>query len=111
MGFSVPYVMGGVAHNYIPDFIVYVDDGHGSADPLQLIVEVKGYRGEDAVVKKATMDTYWIPGVNRIGEYGRWAFAELTNVHTFDVDFEAALTPAVDSLVSRISAPVPRRPQ
>ncbi|MCX6014495.1 MAG: DEAD/DEAH box helicase family protein [Chloroflexales bacterium] len=61
MGFSVPYVMGGVAHNYIPDFIVYVDDGHGSDDPLQLIVEVKGYRGEDAVVKKATMDTYWIP--------------------------------------------------
>jgi type III restriction enzyme len=38
------------------------------------VVEIKGYRGEDAKEKKRTMDTYWIPGVNHLGTYGRWAF-------------------------------------
>ena len=46
---------------YLPDFIVLVDDGHGD-DLLHLIVEIKGYRREDAKEKKATMDTYWVPG-------------------------------------------------
>ena len=64
---------------YIPDFIVQMDDGH--EDPLNLIVEIKGYRGEDAKEKKATMDTYWIPGVNHLGTYGRWAFLELKDVY------------------------------
>jgi type III restriction enzyme len=62
---------------------VLVDDGRGKDDPLHLVVEVKGYRGEDAKDKKATMDTYWVPGVNNLGTYGRWAFAECTQVHDF----------------------------
>jgi type III restriction enzyme len=72
---------------YIPDFIVQLDDGHGADDPLHLIVEVKGYRREDAVVKKMTMDTYWVPGVNAAGKYGRWAFAEFTDVYEMQDDF------------------------
>ena len=54
LGFTVPYRMGGDARTYIPDFIVRVDDGHGEEDPLNLVVEVKGYRREDAKVKKQT---------------------------------------------------------
>jgi type III restriction enzyme len=46
---------------------VQVDDGHGPDDLLNLIVEIKGYRGEDAKDKKLTMDTYWVPGVNNLG--------------------------------------------
>ena len=38
-----------------------VDDGRGDDDLLHLVVEIKGYRGEDAKEKKSTMDTYWIP--------------------------------------------------
>ena len=34
----------------------------GEDDPLHLIVEIKGYRGEDAKDKKNTMDAYWVPG-------------------------------------------------
>ena len=30
--------------------------------------------------KKKTMDTYWVPGVNNLESFGRWAFAELTDV-------------------------------
>lgn len=27
------------------------------------------------------MDTYWVPGVNHLETYGRWAFAEFTEVY------------------------------
>ena len=67
LSLEVPYRMGSEARTYIPDFIVRVDDGRGADDPLHLIVEIKGYRGEDAKDKKATMDTYWVPGVNVLG--------------------------------------------
>ena len=33
---------------------------------LNLVVEIKGYRGEDAKEKKSTMDAYWIPAVNNL---------------------------------------------
>ena len=55
------------ARTYLPDFIVLVDDGHGDDDLLHLVVEIKGYRGEDAKEKKSTMETYWVPGVNNLG--------------------------------------------
>src|SRR5208282_4811596 len=55
LGLEVPYLMAGTPHRYLPDFIVRVDDGQ--AEPLNLIVEVKGYRGEDAKEKATTMRT------------------------------------------------------
>ena len=91
LGLEVPYQMGSDSRTYIPDFIVRVDDGQ--EDPLNLIVEIKGYRGEDAKEKKATMEAYWLPGVNAAGEYGRWAFAELTNVY----EIESELREVIDS--------------
>ena len=84
----MPYRYGSTARTYIPDFIVLVDDGRGDDDLLHLIVEIKGYRGEDAKVKKLTMETYWVPGVNNNGALGRWAFAEFTDVHTMKAEFE-----------------------
>ena len=66
LGLEVPYRYGSETRKYIPDFIVLVDDGHGADDLLHLIVEIKGYRGEDAKEKKATMETYWVPGVNNL---------------------------------------------
>ncbi len=80
MGFEVPYRLGSEMKRYIPDFIVRIDDGHGENDLLNLVAEVKGYRREDAKEKKSTMETYWIPGVNTLGTYGRWAFAEFREV-------------------------------
>ncbi len=85
LGLEVPYRYGSTTRKYIPDFIVLVDDGRD--DPLQLIVEIKGYRGEDAKEKKATMETYWIPGVNNLGQYGRWAFTEFTAVFEIEQQF------------------------
>ncbi|MDP3294828.1 MAG: DEAD/DEAH box helicase family protein [Nevskia sp.] len=48
LGLDVPYRYGSEMRIYRPDFIVLVDDGHGEDDPLHLIVEIKGYRREDA---------------------------------------------------------------
>ena len=86
LGLEVPYRYGSETRRYIPDFIVLVDDGRGD-DLLHLIVEIKGYRREDAKEKKATMETYWVPGVNNLGSYGLWAFAEFTEVYQIESDF------------------------
>ena len=93
---EVPYRFGSVMRRYRPDFIVRVEDGHGEDDLLNLIVEIKGYRGEDAKEKKSTMETYWVPGVNNLGTYGRWGFAELTEVYRISSDFEAKVEAAFE---------------
>ena len=87
LGLEVPYRFVAEMRKYRPDFIVLVDDGKGMDDPLHLIIEIKGFRGEDARVKKETMDVYWIPGVNNLGTHGRWAFAEFTDVWEIEADF------------------------
>ena len=81
LGFEVPYMIGNEQRQYLPDFIILVDDGHGPDDPLHLVAEVKGYRYLDANAKKSTMETYWIPGVNKLKTYGRWAFVEFNEEH------------------------------
>lgn len=88
-GLEVPYRYGSESRRYLPDFIVLVEDGRGDDDLLHLIVEIKGYRREDAKEKKATMETYWVPGVNNLGTHGRWAFAEFTDVYLIEAGFEA----------------------
>ena len=53
------------------------------------VVEVKGCRRQDAREKAGTMRSYWIPGVNNLGSYGRWAFAESCDVYEIEADFKA----------------------
>lgn len=98
MGFEVPYSCGGEVRRYRPDFIVRVDDGRGADDPLNLVIETKGYRAEDAKDKAATMQTYWVPGVNALGTMGRWAFAEFTDVWTIESEFAEKVTNWLDGL-------------
>ena len=104
LGLEVPYRYGSESRIYLPDFVVNVDDGRGEDDPLHLVVEIKGYRREDAKEKKATMDTYWIPGVNNVGTYGRWAFAEFTDVYLIQSDFKAKLESEFNKMIDRVSA-------
>ena len=99
MGFEVPYNFMGEVRRYRPDFIVKVDDGNGIDDPLNLVVEVKGYRGEDAKEKASTMETYWVPGVNNLGRHGRWAFAEFTNVWTMQTELDDTVTQWLDTVL------------
>ena len=102
LGFEVPYRYGSEMRQYRPDFIVLVNDGHGEKDLLQLVVEIKGYRGEDAKEKKSTMDTYWVPGVNNDGRYGRWAFAEFTEVYQIESDFKAKVEAEFNKMIDSV---------
>jgi type III restriction enzyme len=103
LGLEVPYRYGSETRKYLPDFIVRVDDGHGDDDLLNLIVEIKGYRREDAKEKKSTMDTYWVPGVNHLGTHGRWAFAEFTEVYQIEADFEAKVEGEFNKMIESVT--------
>ena len=104
LGLEVPYRYGSETRTYLPDFIVLVDDGH--EDPLHLVVEIKGYRREDAKIKKSTMETYWVPGVNHNSKYGRWAFAEFTGVYEIEADFKARVEATFENMIHSVTREV-----
>ena len=103
LGLEVPYRYGSETRKYLPDFVVLVDDGSGIDDPLHLVVEIKGYRREDAKEKKATMDTYWVPGVNNLTKYGRWAFAEFTDVWQMQDDFAKKVEAEFERMIDAVA--------
>lgn len=79
LDFTIPYTLDGQPHNYIPDFIVCIDDGRGPDDLLNLIVECTGEQKRDKAAKVGTARTLWVPSVNNHGGYGRWAFLEIAD--------------------------------
>nr|WP_197996720.1 hypothetical protein [Gimesia chilikensis] len=99
LGLEVPYQYGSTMRKYRPDCIVLVDDGHGEDNLLHLVVEIKGYRKEDAKEKKATMETQWVPGVNNLKTYGRWDFAEFTDVYEMEDDFETKVEQKFNEMI------------
>ena len=108
LGLEVPYRYGSESRRYLPDFIVRVDDGHsphpdGSPNLLNLVVEIKGYRGEDAKEKASTMNTYWVPGVNHLATHGRWAFAEFCDGYEIEADFKARVESEFNAMISNCS--------
>ena len=104
LGLEVPYRFQAESRMYVPDFIVLVDDGHGEEDLLHLVVEIKGYRREDAKEKADTMRTYWVPGVNGLRTYGRWDFVEFGDVYAMQADFAARVEAEFARLVEGIVA-------
>ena len=50
------------------------------------------------------MDTYWVPGVNHLGQYGRWAFAEFTEVFQIEADFQAKIDAQFNQLIETAAA-------
>jgi type III restriction enzyme len=107
LGLEVPYRFGSEMRRYRPDFILHVDDGRGADDLLNLVVEVKGYRGEDAKEKKIAMDTLWIPAVNNLGSMGRWAFYELRSMYAMASDFEKQIRNELDKAIEALDASTP----
>ena len=97
MGFEIPYLDRGVTRRYVPDFLVRLDDG--GEEPLNLVLEVKGERDETDKAKAQTSRDLWVPGVNALGGFGRWGFAEFRDWAMMDDDFAA--------LVNRLLVKVP----
>ena len=71
-----------------------------------IVVEIKGFRREDAKDKKATMETSWVPGVNHLGSYGRWAFAEFAEIYRIESDFKARVEADFHNLIETAAAKV-----
>jgi type III restriction enzyme len=93
LDFEVPYRDGATPRKYWPDFIVRIDIGRD--EPINLVLETKGFRGQDAQLKAETMKKLWVPGVNNLGEYGRWAFAEFRDVYEIEAAFGKLVEDAV----------------
>jgi type III restriction enzyme len=87
LGFEIPYLDAGVSRRYTPDFLVRLDIG--ADEPLNLILEVKGQRDESDKAKAQTTRDLWVPGVNALGGFGRWAFAEFRDWAVMAEDFAA----------------------
>ena len=104
LGLEVPYRFQAESRTYVPDFIVLVDDGRDDDDLLHLVVEIKGYRREDAKEKKDTMKTYWVPGVNGLRTYGRWDFVEFGDVYAMQADFKAKVEAEFARIVEDVVA-------
>jgi type III restriction enzyme len=85
MQFEIPYRIGRTARRYIPDFLVRIDVG--GDEPLNLVLETKGYRGLDAQLKADAMHSLWVPGVTGLSAYGRWEFAEFREVFSIQEEF------------------------
>ena len=69
-----------------------------------MIVEIKGYRREDAKEKKSTMENYWVPGVNNLKTFGRWAFAEFCDVYQIGADFGTKVEKHFNDMVSKVES-------
>lgn len=77
LGFTIPYTLNGEQRNYLPDFIVRINDGQ--KELLNLILEVSGEARKDKAAKVATARTLWIPAVKNHGGLGRWDFLEISD--------------------------------
>jgi type III restriction enzyme len=80
LGFTIPYVHEGRAHEYVPDFLVRLVTDSDDVDRT-LIVEVSGSRKSPGptAAKAETARNQWCAAVNNWGEFGRWGYVEVRN--------------------------------
>ena len=75
LGFAIPYTVEGRQANYLPDYIVRVRDG--GDDLLNLVIEVTGERKKEKAAKVEAARNQWVPAINNLGGFGRWAYLEV----------------------------------
>ena len=89
LGLEVPYRWGRNARRYLPDFIVLVEDGQATR-PATPGGRDQGHRGKTPRKEGHDADLLGA-GVNNHGRYGRWAFAEFTEVYDIEAEFKAKI--------------------
>lgn len=72
LGFAIPYLHNGQPHDYVPDFLVRLDDG------THLILETKGF--DPLAEVKAAAAERWTSAVNADGTHGTWRYALVRSV-------------------------------
>jgi len=79
LGFTIPYEHQGIARHYTPDFMVILNLPDKSK--LNLLIEVTGRKDDKKTTKIRVARDLWIPAVNNIGKFGRWAVLEVEDIH------------------------------
>lgn len=67
LGFAIPYLHNGQTHDYMPDFIIRLNEN------FHLILETKGYDELADIKEQAAWR--WVNAVNADGRYGHWRYA------------------------------------
>lgn len=72
VGLRIRYRFHGVAHDYIPDFVLRLSNG------LTAVLEVKGIDSEEVHAKHTALER-WCAAVTQLKTYGRWRAVTLYN--------------------------------
>ncbi len=96
LGFTIPYEHQGVSHHYVPDFIVVLEMPNKSK--LNLLIEVTGKKDDKKAMKVKTARDLWVPAINNIGKYGRWAILEVQDIHETQNLIHAGMERGFDNL-------------
>jgi type III restriction enzyme len=84
LGFEVPYLHSGVAHSFIPDFLIDVVAPEREDGVEHVVIEVKGLEREQDRSKDVGA-ARWIAAVNHWGRLGRWRYAKIHSPHQLGV--------------------------
>jgi type III restriction enzyme len=72
LGFHIKYNYRGVLKNYIPDYIIELNNGD------KLVLEVKGQDSDENRVKREFLNL-WVKAVNETKRFGKWHWAVVFN--------------------------------
>ena len=100
LGLEVPYRYGSEMRKYLPDFIVLVDDGHGPETSCILSSRSKATAARTPRRRSPRWKPTGCPASTTSSTYGRWAFAEFTEVYEIEADFNAKVESEFDKMIS-----------
>ncbi len=96
LGFTIPYEYRGNNHAYVPDFIVRLVTP--DQENINLLIEVTGKKDDKKVLKTKTARELWVPSVNNNGEFGKWAFIEIQDIHETEQLIRAGIELGFESI-------------
>lgn len=95
LDFRIPYMADTEERSYLPDFIAVCTTPRG--EEVNLVIEISGFSNDKLGhkdEKRYYTENYWLPAANRLGDYGRWAFVEVSDID----NIRAILTEKINSL-------------
>ena len=95
LDFKIPYLVGGVEHLYVPDFIAVVKTASGQE--VNLIIEISGMSGDrlgHKDFKRKYVKDFWLPAANNLETYGVWDFVEVSDID----NIKSIITHKINSL-------------
>jgi type III restriction enzyme len=96
LGFAIPYLYEGRAHDYVPDFLLRLSRADGEEFDRTLIVEVSGgqkraHSPGSTELKALVARDQWCVAVNNHGGFGRWGYLEVTHMPSLKNTLDQAI--------------------